>query len=594
MADLRRRLGTLLSMTYRADPRRCVVFFASSCVDSSLPLLGGLLVKLIIDAARHGEATAIVGYGVVLGVVAPVPAVVKNVRNRAAFVLIEKSTERYDRALMRLSAQIPGVAHLEDPEYLDRLEQLRHQPQALGQNGSQVSVLLWGCVQAALLVTLLVSVHPVLLALPLAAAPSLWAVRRAQRSVQQAFARGAGARRLANHCFELATSPARADETRTLRIGAELRRRHRAAWSDADRAMVQIERRAAASTTAARLVFVAGYTGAVAFVVDRGIRGQATAGDLVLTVVLASLVNQQLVNVLDAGGRLAGALALVDRFLWLVDHAEAQRPTPTTTTTPSRLEHGITFEHVRFRYPGADADVFRDLDLHLPAGAVVAVVGDNGVGKTTLVKLLTRMYEPTAGSIRIDGIPLDDLDVITWRERITAAFQDHARFEATLRESVGCGQLDAIDDGPSVRAALGRAGAARLPDTLPDGLATPLGASLEDGVQLSGGRWQQVALGRAMMRAAPLILVLDEPAASLDPVAEAELFRRYAARARQTGHAHGAITLLVSHRFATVRMADLIVVLDRGGVRESGTHAALMAAGGSYAELYELQAATYR
>jgi ATP-binding cassette, subfamily B, bacterial len=594
MADLRRRLGTVLSMTYRADPRRCLVFFASSCVDSSLPLLGGVFVKLIIDAARRGEGTVLVWYGVVLGVVAPVPFMVKRVRSRASFVLIEKSTERYDRELMRMSAQIQSVAHLENPEYLDKLEQLRHQPQALGQNGSQVSVLLWGCVQAALLVALLVSVHPVLVALPLTALPGLWAVRRAQRSVQRGFEGGASARRQANHFFELATSPARADETRTLRIGAELQRRHRAAWSDADRAMVRIERRAAASTTASRLVFVAGYTGAVAFVVDRGIRGQATAGDLVLTVVLASLINQQLVNVLDAGGRLANALAMIDRYLWLVDYADAQRPTPATTPSPSRLEHGVTFEHVRFRYPGTDADVYRDLDLHLPAGVVVAIVGDNGVGKTTLVKLLTGMYEPTAGTIRVDGIPLRDLDVTTWRERISAAFQDFARFEATLQESVGCGQLDAIDDEPCVRAALERAGAARLPDTLPDGLATRLGASFEDGVQLSGGQWQKVALSRAMMRAAPLVLVLDEPTASLDPVAEADLFNRYAARARQTSRAHGTITLLISHRFATVRMADLIVVLDRDGVRETGTHEALMSAGDLYAELYELQAATYR
>ena len=235
-----------------------------------------------------------------------------------------------------------------------------------------------------------------------------------------------------------------------------------------------------------------------------------------------------------------------------------------------------------------------DVSLHLPAGAAVALVGLNGAGKTTLVKLLTRMYEPTAGRILVDGVALDELDLAAWRHRSAAAFQDFLRPELVAAQVVGIGDLAHLHDHDAVGTALERAGAGTVVAEMTDGLEARLGRSFPDGEELSGGQWQKLALGRSMMRDRPLLLVLDEPTASLDAPTESALFDQYIRVARQTGRENGAITLLVSHRFSTVVLADLIIVIEDGRPAEWGTHAELMERGGTYAELYELQAAAYR
>jgi ATP-binding cassette, subfamily B, bacterial len=224
---------------------------------------------------------------------------------------------------------------------------------------------------------------------------------------------------------------------------------------------------------------------------------------------------------------------------------------------------------------------------------VIAVVGENGAGKTTLVKLLTKMYEPTSGAILIDGEPLARMAADEWRSRLAGAFQDFVRFELRARQTVGLGDVPRLDLEPAVAIAIGRAGATDVLERLPAGLDTQLGPTWPQGVDLSFGQWQKLALARGFMRDEPLLLVLDEPTAALDAETEHALFERYAAAARQDA-ASGRITLLVSHRFSTVRMADLIVVLDGARLVEVGTHDELLAKGGQYAELYGIQAAAYR
>jgi ATP-binding cassette subfamily B protein len=260
---------------------------------------------------------------------------------------------------------------------------------------------------------------------------------------------------------------------------------------------------------------------------------------------------------------------------------------------PAVLRRGITLREVSFGYPPDGALVLDGVDVHLPAGAAVALVGENGAGKTTLVKLLTGMYQPTAGQVLLDGVPLADLDLAAWRERTAATFQDFVRFELLVGEAVGVGDLPRIDQTAALSEALERADATAVAASLPEGLDTRLGRSFTGGQELSGGQWQRLALARGMMRDLPLLLILDEPTASLDAITEAALFERYLS-ARQLASRSGAITLLVSHRFSTVRMADLIVVLDQGRIAASGDHASLIRAGGLYAELYELQARAYR
>jgi ATP-binding cassette, subfamily B, bacterial len=225
---------------------------------------------------------------------------------------------------------------------------------------------------------------------------------------------------------------------------------------------------------------------------------------------------------------------------------------------------------------------------------VVAVVGANGAGKTTLVKLLAKLYAPTAGRLLVDGVDLARIDPEQWRDRLAGAYQDFFRFELHAGQTIGVGDLPRIDQVPAIESAMDRAGARDVVDTLPAGLGTQLGPTWPEGVDVSFGQWQKLALARGFMREAPLLVFLDEPTAALDAETEHQLFESYAAGARsQQRRAGGTITILVSHRFSTVRMADLIVVLDGSRVAEVGTHEELMRAGGTYAELYAIQARAY-
>jgi ATP-binding cassette subfamily B protein len=280
------------------------------------------------------------------------------------------------------------------------------------------------------------------------------------------------------------------------------------------------------------------------------------------------------------------------RLAWLEDYAATNQDT-ADSPVPTSFRDAVRFEHVSFRYPGTQTLVLDDVDLELRAGSVVALVGENGAGKTTLVKLLCRFYEPTEGRITVDGVDVARMPAQEWRDRLSGAFQDFFRFEYDARRSIGVGELDRADDEVAVGAAVARAGAADVVARMPLGLDTQLGPTWNEGVELSIGQWQKLALARGFMRDDPLLCVLDEPTAALDAETEHALFERFAAESRAASD-DGRITVLVSHRFSTVRMADQIVVLDGARVVESGAHDELMARAGLYAELYTMQARAYR
>jgi len=283
------------------------------------------------------------------------------------------------------------------------------------------------------------------------------------------------------------------------------------------------------------------------------------------------------------------------RLAWLEDYAAAVAAA-ADQPVPDRLTKGIRFDHVTFAYPGTDRVVLDDVNLMLPAGAVVAIVGENGAGKTTLVKLLAKMYEPRAGTIFVDDMPLSRMRAEAWRSRLAGAFQDFFRFELKARQTIGVGDVPRLEDAAAVMTAVRRAGADEVVVKLKAGLETQLGPTWPGGVDVSFGQWQKLALARGFMRDEPVVLVLDEPTAALDAETEHALFERYAAAPRggNAQNTNGRITILVSHRFSTVRMADLIVVLDGAKVVEVGSHEELMAKHGQYSELYSIQAAAYR
>ena len=255
--------------------------------------------------------------------------------------------------------------------------------------------------------------------------------------------------------------------------------------------------------------------------------------------------------------------------------------------TPVPAERGIRFEHVGFQYPGQEKWALHDINLWIPQGQSLALVGHNGAGKTTFIKLLTRLYTPTAGRILLDGRDLAEWDEQALRRRIGVIFQDYNQYQFTVRENVGFGSAAHLEDTARVERAVESGGATELIKGLPAGLTTGLGRWFQGGVELSGGQWQKIALSRAFMREEADILVLDEPTAALDAEAEHQVFTRFRALSQ------GRTSILISHRFPTVRMADCIVVIEGGELRESGTHGGLVARGGRYAELFALQAKGY-
>ncbi|MDQ2826655.1 MAG: ABC transporter ATP-binding protein/permease, partial [Actinomycetota bacterium] len=318
-------------------------------------------------------------------------------------------------------------------------------------------------------------------------------------------------------------------------------------------------------------------------------------GDVALTVQVARLAIGQVQSAARQAAWLAELSFVGERYLWLLEYQPnvVVKPAGTAVPAPARIEHGITFDGVSFAYPGSEEPVLDDVSLFIPAHTTVALVGENGAGKTSLVKLLCRFYDPTAGRILVDGVDLRDLDLDGWRAGTGAAFQDFVHFQLVASEAVGVGDLPAVDDLARVGVSAARAGADRVIDRLPQGMATQLGRWFEGGVDLSEGEWQRVALARGLMRPEPAMLILDEPTASLDPRAEHEVFATFASMSRGDTGEGAPVTILVSHRFSTVRMADVIVVLHDGRIEELGSHDELLAADGRYAQLFRLQASRY-
>lgn len=319
---------------------------------------------------------------------------------------------------------------------------------------------------------------------------------------------------------------------------------------------------------------------------------RASPGDVLLALAAGGNLSRYLGITVAQAEFLRWCIDAPRRLVWLEDYEAAHREL-ADCPAPTRIERGIRLEGVSFRYPGTETWVLRDVDLELAAGSVVAIVGENGAGKTTLVKLLCRFYEPTQGRITADGTDLSRIQADAWRARLAGAFQDFMRYELRARRTVGLGDVERMDEEPALEAAGARGGAVDVVSRLPRGLDTQLGPTWHQGVDLSFGQWQKLALARGFLRDGPLLLALDEPTAALDAETEHALFERFTAASR-AANADGRITILVSHRFSTVRMAEPIVVLDGARVLEAGSHEALMRRGGLYAELYGIQARAYR
>jgi ATP-binding cassette subfamily B protein len=556
---------------------------------SALPdALLALWFKMLGEGVLQSDWTRVRVAVLALGISATATWFLQTVSTRVQRRFRDKVTIALESHVATLLASIPTIAHQERPDYLDRLSVLRNQVFMLDHMYMSLFSTCGWILRLGVTIALLMSIHPALALLALFALPpgatSTWrpAVERT------AYECGAASGRLARHLFDMATTATPGKEVRVTGIAARLVDERRQAWERSYAPIAGARWASAGWHSLAWAMFGAAYVGAIVFVAS----GMAAPpGDVLLMLAAGSRLSWYVGATVGEVGFLRMWMDSARRLAWLEDYASALTAT-ADQPAPARLADGIRFDYVSFAYPGTDRLVLDDINLELPAGAVVAIVGENGAGKSTLVKLLAKMYEPTSGRILIDRTDLARIDANDWRTRLAGAFQDFFRFEFRARHSIGIGDLPRLDDETAVAAAVTRAGADDVILRLPEGLDTQLGPTWPSGVEVSFGQWQKLALARGFMREQPLVLVLDEPTAALDAETEHALFQRYAAALRGDRR-DGGITILVSHRFSTVRMADLIVVLDGARLVEMGTHEALMAKRGQYAQLYGIQAAAY-
>jgi ATP-binding cassette subfamily B protein len=580
-------IRTLLAECLRHRPGRTWLLLILTPLRAVAPALTALGLQWIVDGVLSGSRSLLIGGALCAAVAGAFALAGTRVVQVQAGLLGSEVGAIIGQQIMRWCATMPTTAHLEDTESLRRIEQIRGLgPRMITTGMSALEVVqsgLWLVITSVLLAL----VHPALLVLPLFAVPALLLTRTASRRTEAAMEETAERNRAEQHLFTMITEANSAKELRLGTSGAHAAAIARRLRAERGTILGRATLAVGGLTLVGSLVFVAAFLGALFLTAQLALSGAVSPGALLLVATLGSQIRGQLDLLTNAITRSARAFAMARQYLWLRDLYEASAS--GTLTPPDRLGDGITLSGVDFSYGGPP--VLHGIDLRLPAGATVALVGDHGSGKTTLVKLLCGFQRPTAGTITVDGAPLTEMDPAGWRERVTSAFQDFSRFPFLAREAVGVGDLPRMHE---IAEAAEKGGAAQVFARLPEGEETRLGKALGDGVELSGGQWQKIALSRAFMRSMPLLAVLDEPTAALDAASEYEVYQRYAEAAQEWQQATGGITLLVSHRFATIRMADLIVVLDGGRIIESGTHAELIDRAGRYAHLYDLQASAYQ
>jgi ATP-binding cassette subfamily B protein len=589
-----RSVARALRLGYRAEPVLLVlsaVATLAAAVPDALMALGFRQLTEAVVSTRQSSIFAAAGF---LAALAVLGWLLNLASDRANLRFAEHAAVPIESYVARLQSSVVTIEHQERPEHLDLLSALRDHAGALSQLYRSLFLVVGAIIRLLLTIGLLMSVKPVLGLLAVFAVPQILASARAGAAENRAERAGAQDRRRARGWFVMGSTASPGREIRVAGMQQQVGQGYAACWERAYRPLARARWIGMLLPSLAWAVFGAAFIGSVAYVAQGSGSASSRAGAAVLVLGAGSRLSLYIGQTVNEVHFFRTIWLDVSRKLtWLEDYAAA-REVSADLPAPARIEQGIRLENVSFRYPGRDKPALEAVDLTLPPGSVVAIVGENGAGKSTLVKLLCRFYEPSEGRITVDGVDLARITPTEWRGAAAATFQDFVRFELRADQSVGVGDLPRLADRAAVGDAIERAGAETVVDTLVHGLDTQLGSTWRDGAELSFGQWQKLALARGFMRERPLVLFLDEPAAALDAETEHALFERYAAVARSPEQrANGRITVLVSHRFTTIRMADLIVVLDGAHVAECGSHDQLMAAGGKYAELYRIQEESY-
>ena len=599
-----RNLPPFLRQIWATSPALTIATLGLRVVRAFLPIATLYIGKLIID-----EAVRLVGVGVDFdtleaawraGVLDTLLwllalefalAIVSDLLGRLVSygdsLLSELFTNATSIRLMQHAATL-DLEDFEDPDLQDKLDRARRQTMGRMNLMSQ----LFGQVQDAITVVsfaigLLVYAPWLILLLAIALIPAFVGESHFNALGYSLNFAWTPERRQLEYVRQMGASVETAKEVKIFNLHKYLIERYRVLADGFFRANRALARRRAFWGTLLAALGTLGYYIAYAYIAWRTVSGDFTIGDLTFLASSFRRLRQLLEGLLVGFSQVAGqALYLEDLFSFFEIEPEIVSPADALPV-PKPIRQGFVFENVGFRYPDAEKWALRGLDFELRAGEVLALVGENGAGKTTLVKLLARLYDPDEGRILLDGRDLRDYDLDDLRANIGVIFQDFVRYHLTAGENIGVGQIDAMDNEVRIREAARRAMADGVIESLPMGYDQLIGRRFKTGVDLSGGQWQKIAIARAYMRDAQ-VMILDEPTAALDARSEFEVFQRFKELSDQR------TAVLISHRFSSVRMADRILVLADGRLEASGTHAELIAAGGRYAELFELQAAGYR
>lgn len=588
-----RALWLVVNTAIRVNPVQSLLGLAQTAgrtLTALNPLFYGLFAA---GAAEHNGNRMLVAVVGLVGTTA-VQLTLQMIGQAARIKLLDQVGFTFSMRVSTILASIETIDHQESPELLDKLQMFRDYSGILGQALNTLMDFLNTIAWAVAALAVAVTADWRLIILALLGIPRLFFTRWTTRWDRAVEEEGSQHNRRAIALLDLSRDVAAGAEIRIFRLQDELRRRLRESISRWQRPAIHYTTNYAILDLTNGLIYFGSATAIIGWMVHDALRGSVSVQALIIAITTLGTLQGISGNIVNTVKFTAQAIRSAKRFVWLQQYADKIHDQYNGDRhPPKRLHDGIRVDHLSYRYHGTDRDALDDVTLDLPAGSVVAIVGENGAGKSTLVKLLTGMYAPTTGQICIDGIPLHTIDLAAWRERCSGAFQDHVNFEFTVREAVGVGDHLHISDANYIDHAIHEGAADEVITSLPDHFETQLGTTWPNGVDISGGQWQRLSIARGMMRRTPLLLVLDEPTSALDAGTEHALFERYTAAAHEARR-QGAVTLLITHRFSTVAAADLVIVLADGRITEIGTHAQLMSLDREYAALYEMQASGYR
>ncbi len=596
-SDALRNTPQAFKLVWQASKRHTLINFSLIPLIAVLPAAQSWVGKMIVDRILQAidiNADVQAGLQLVLPFVLfefallLVSTLLSSFQSLSNNILRSLLTRHVNTLIIDKSISL-DLQFYEDPVFYDNMQNARRRADssalAIVTSISQVAQQLITLIS---LVVLLVGFSPWLaVVVILAAVPNFLSNSRFAEMAFRALTHRAPEARLLSYIENLLTSNETVKEIKLFGLGESLKQRYEDLFTQFLEEDTSIARRNTYASLAWGMLSNLAYYGSYIWVIVRTITRAITLGDMTMFLSVFRQSQRAVQMLLENFSRLYENNLYLDNLLDFLKIEPALEIPENGKIAPAPILEGVRFENVSFKYPGSEKYVLKNVNLFIKPGESIALVGLNGAGKTTLIKLLTRLYDPTEGRITLDGTDLRDFDLQSLHQRFGVIFQDFVRYQFSVKENIGFGQVEELENQERIEVAADKGGATEVIAELPEGYETVLGRRWNRGHELSGGQWQKIALSRAFMRKAE-VLILDEPTSALDAEAEYEIFLRFRELMQ------GRVAVLISHRFSTVRMADRIVVLSEGRIIELGSHEELMARNQSYAHLFNLQAEGYR